>query len=307
MKIKVHILIIIFRESITKECNLHSRMCKLCQKDKTADDEHFNNLHQSGGDVSSPPNLLPSHEESPNLLPSAEDGEQQPPPAPPLLLQPHQQQQPPQLLQQPLPQLLMHHIEPSSSNSALTTTVIEKSAFVSEVAINSGVEQKNVHSSLTTTTTVELAGGHQENVSDEQITSDAEISTCSPATLHSSTFDQSSASFSSINSVALATFLQVPSFQEFDNETLDPDYIGDNIVGFFNENKDHVFGKNRNFSEMYGKVFLVRRLSTTTATSSEDSGGCCDIGIIWKCDENDTACLVERLAVKDYDVLVEQR
>jgi hypothetical protein len=276
-------------------------MCKLCQKDKTGEDEQLNIFNQSGEVSSSPPVaatvLLTMTEDeqqppgTPSPLPQQPLSPLPPPPLPPLPQQPIQQQL---LLQQPP----HHHTNSSTSSESLS---VEDEKVVEEA-------NNNINSLLTTTTSTmdDGTGGQGENVSGDQRMPSEKITGIFPATLYSSIFDQSSASNSSINSVALATFLQVQSFQEFDSETLDTDYIGDNIVGYFNESRNHVIGDSRNFSEMYGKVFFVRGLSTTS--SGDSSSTCCDIAIIWKSgDEMDTACQVERLAVKDYEYLLSQR
>lgn len=273
-------------------------MCKLCQKDKTAEDEQLNIFNQSGEVSSSPPVAA-------TVVLTMRENEQQPPGTPsplqPLISSPLPPPLPP-LPQQPIPlqqqlQLLHHHTNSSTSSASLSVgdekVVVEAS--------------DNINSLLTTTTTSmdDGTGGQQEeNASGEQQMSSEKTTAIFPATLYSSIFDRSLASNSSINSVALATFLQVQSFQEFDSETLDTDYIGDNIVGYFNESTNHVVGDIDNFLEMYGKVFFVRGLSTSSADSSST---CCDIAIIWKVDEMDSACQVERLAVKDYEYLLSQR
>ena len=281
-------------------------MCKLCQKDKTAEDEQLICFNQSGV-VSS------SHPVAATVVLIMTEDEQQPPgtlsPLPQQPLSPLPPPQLPPLPQQPIPQQQLqqptHHHTNSSTLSASLSVEDEKVVVEANNNINSLLLTTTTTNTSTTSTMDDGTGDQEENVSGKQQMSSEKQTAIFPAILYSSIFDQSSASNSSINSVALATFLQVQPFQEFDSETLDTDYIGDNIVGYFNESTNHVVGDSRNFSEMYGKVFFVRGLSTTS--SGERSSTCCDIAIIWKDDEMDTACQVERLAVKDYEYLLSQR
>ena len=124
-----------------------------------------------------------------------------------------------------------------------------------------------------------------------------------PAVLHSASFSVSS-SENSINKAAQLTLLQVPLFDEKeDADLIDTDYTGDNIVGYFKGHTHHAIGDKNKLTEMYGKVFFVRELSLSDASKAGESCVC----IIWRCDEYDAACFVERLTLQEYEGLFSER
>ena len=125
-----------------------------------------------------------------------------------------------------------------------------------------------------------------------------------PAVLHSASFSVPS-SENAINKAAQLTFLQVPLFDgKEDADLIDTDYTGDNIVGYFKgHTQHHAIGDKNKLTEMYGKVFFVRELSLSDALNAGESCVC----IIWRCDEYDAACFVERLTLQQYEGFFSER